>query len=201
MSKKAVQLEDIIITDMLEHRPVRAANMEAERKAFLQISTQMSETPNRVLQTLCDNAIEACKAGSAGISMLRVMEDGEDFCWNVLAGEAAPYVNGTAPRHHSPCGVTLARGAPQLFSHPETYFEWLQAANLPIVEGLVIPLYKKYCVPFGTIWIMSHDANRHFDKEDVRIMTELGGYATTALRLQGVFEDWPDAGNSTSPGP
>jgi hypothetical protein len=195
MNKKAVELEDILITDKLDQRPVRAPDMKAERKAFLEISSQMSETPGRLLQTLCDNALEICNAGSAGISMLRAMEDGEGFCWDVLAGEAAPYVNGTAPRHHSPCGVTLARGTPQLFAHPENYFEWLQAANLPIVEGLVIPLYKKYSVPYGTIWIMSHDTSRHFDKEDVRIMTELGGYATTALRLQGMFEDWPDVAN------
>jgi hypothetical protein len=80
MNKKAVQLDDVIIADKLERRPVRAANMEAERKAFLQISSQMSEAPSSVLQTLCDNALEACKAGSTGIIFTpNVISSGQGF--------------------------------------------------------------------------------------------------------------------------
>jgi PAS domain-containing protein len=37
--------------------------------------------------------------------------------------------------------------------------------------------------PLGAIWIMSHDEQRHFDSEDVRVMTSLADFAVAALRL------------------
>lgn len=189
-------LEDILITDKLEQRPSREPDLGEERRALFEIAKQMSENPVNVLQSLCDNALQICQAGSSGVSLLRTIEGEEGFSWDALSGQASPYLGGRAPRHHSPCGVTLERGSAQLFSHPESYFEWLQQAKLSIVEGLVIPLFKKNQEAYGTIWIMSHDENRHFDREDVRIMTELGGYATTALRLQGYFADWPSMANT-----
>lgn len=185
--------KDVLITHQLEIRQTRPPDLSEERRGFRQIASRMSDGPEHVLQVVCDNALKICNAGSSGVSMLRTINGEEGFSWDALAGQAAPYLGGRAPRQHSPCGVTLQRGTPQLFSHPERYFEWMQSANLSIAEGLVIPLYKRFREPYGTIWIMSHDPAKRFDREDVRIMTELGGYATTALRLIGVFEDWPDA--------
>lgn len=165
--------KDVLITHELMLRQSRVPELEEERKAFRKIASRMSDGPEHVLQVICDSAIRICKAGSSGVSILR-KSDEEGFSWDALAGQASPYVGGRAPRHHSPCGVTLQRGAAQLFSHPERYFEFLQQANLPIVEGLVIPLYNQHKEPYGTIWIMSHDPDVRFDYEDVRIMTELG---------------------------
>jgi hypothetical protein len=34
----------------------------------------------------------------------------------------------------------------------------------------------------GTIWIVSHDQNRRFDKEDLRLMTNLGTFAAAAYQ-------------------
>jgi GAF domain-containing protein len=187
----AIQLNDIVITEQISTRRSRPADIASERWAFREIAHQISEGPGYVIAALCRIALKVCNAGSSGISTLHPGQEDQWFTWDALAGEYAEYVGGQAPRHHSPCGVTLARAAPQLFAHPGRYFEWMRPTNIPIAEGLVIPLYKKHGVSYGTIWIMSHNEERHFDAEDVRVMTELGTHATTALRLQGFFEDWP----------
>ncbi|WP_242046420.1 PAS domain S-box protein [Calothrix anomala] len=148
------------------------------------VAQQMASNSQTLLQSLVDIALDLCIAGSTGVSLLEKTPNGEEvFRWNVLAGALAQYLGGTTKRDFSPCGVCLDRGTPQLFSHPERYFTYFQAANTPIVEGLVLPLIGDRHV-FGTIWIMSHDEKRHFDSEDVRIMTSLADFTATALLLQ-----------------
>ena len=89
---------------------------------------------------------------------------------------------GTAGVSFSPCGVCLDRSSPVLFSHPERYFTYFQVANTPIVEGLVLPLRADNHA-LGSIWIMSHDEQRHFDAEDVRVMTSLANFTAATLLL------------------
>jgi len=100
-----------------------------------------------------------------------------------LAGALAQYVGNTTPRDFSPCGICLDRRTPQLYSYPERNFTYLQAANTAIVETLVLPLIADNHA-LGTIWIMSHSQQRHFDSEDVRIMTSLADFTATALLLK-----------------
>ncbi|YAG14061.1 hypothetical protein NSTC745_03398 [Nostoc sp. DSM 114161] len=92
-------------------------------------------------------------------------------------------VGGSTPRNFRPCGVCLEQDVPVLFSYPERYFTYFQEANTPIVKGLVLPLVADSHV-FGTIWITSHDEQRQFDLEDVRVMTSLADFTATALLLQ-----------------
>jgi GAF domain-containing protein len=187
MPENRFQLADVLITDQLRSRASRHPNSAIEKAAFVEIARQMSYGPEAVLQALCKAAFNLCSADSAGISVLRTTAERDGFSWNALGGALASFVGGWAPRDHSPCGVCLALDAAQLFSHPERYFEWLQAPGVPIVEGLVIPLYKANREAYGTIWIMSHDEDRHFDGEDLRVMIALGTHASTALRLQEAF--------------
>ena len=42
----------------------------------------------------------------------------------------------------------------------------------PSSRCLVVPIYVSGR-PCGTVWIMAHDATRHFDAEDVRLLTSL----------------------------
>jgi hypothetical protein len=178
-----VQLDDIIITDELLTRKSRPVDVFAERRALNTIARRMSYGREAVFDTLCDMALMLCRAGSAGISILDNTDGAEGFTWEAVAGKLEGHHGGTAPRHHSPCGVTLERRSAQLFSHPERYFEWMQQAALPVVEGLVIPLYKQRREAYGTIWIMLHEEGGLFDKEDARIMTALGGHAAVALQM------------------
>jgi len=88
-------------------------------------------------------------------------------------------VNGTTPRDFSPCGVCLDQNAPVLFSFPERRFTYFQSAGVPFVEGLVIP-FAVAGRPIGTVWILTHTTEHAFDREDVRVMTELGRFAGMA---------------------
>jgi PAS domain S-box-containing protein len=177
-------LNEILITEELSGRARRIPNWQAQAIAMQLVARQMASHPQTLLQKLVDIALDLCNAGSAGISLLETTPTGEEvFRAHVLAGALAQYIGGTTPRDFSPCGVTLERGTPQLFSHPERYFTYFQAANTLIVEELVLPLIAEHHV-LGTIWIMSHDEERHFDSEDVRIMMSLADFTTTTLVLQ-----------------
>jgi hypothetical protein len=160
-----------LLRKRLKDRTPKAASLNASNRRGV------------VFDTLCEMALMLCGAGSAGISILDNTDDAEGFTWEAVAGKLEGHHGGRAPRHHSPCGVTLERRSAQLFSHPERYFEWMQQAALPVVEGLVIPLYKQRRETYGTIWIMLHEEGGLFDKEDARIMTALGGHAAMALQM------------------
>jgi PAS domain S-box-containing protein len=135
-----------------------------------------------VLQSLVEIAADLCQAGTAGISLLETTDGGEAiFRSTVLAGTLAPREIAT-PRNFSPDGVCLDRAAPQLFSHPDRYFTYIQALDTPIVECLILPLIAG-SQTLGTIWIASHDEHRHFDSEDLRVMATLADFTSTALQL------------------
>ena len=141
-----------------------------------------------MIDSLLETALELCCAGSAGLSLFETLPDGKRmFRWVNLAGEFKPYIGGTTPAEFSPCGVTLEREAPQLFAYPEHYFQYLAGAGIPIVEGLVIPIYVGAESP-GTLWIIAHDDECKFDAEDVRVMTSLAEFTAGALRVIRAYE-------------
>ncbi|MBD1848966.1 ATP-binding protein [Leptolyngbya sp. ST-U4] len=180
---ETITLNDILITEELFQRSPRLPNLQAENQAMRSLVQQMARDSESLMQILVETALELCQAGTAGISLLETTADGEEtFRWNILAGTLAHYGGSTTSRNFSPCGVCLEQGTPVLFSHPERYFTYFQATNTPIVEGLVLPLIADSHI-FGTIWIMSHDEQRHFDAEDVRVMTSLADFAAAALLL------------------
>ncbi|WP_414586396.1 PAS domain-containing protein [Scytonema sp. PCC 10023] len=180
---ETVTLDDILITQELSRRSPRSPNLLSENQALHRLARQLVNQPEIMLQSLVDIALELCSAGTAGVSLLEVLPNGEEiFRWNVLAGALAQYVGSSTPRNFSPCGVCLERGAPVLFSHPERYFTYFQEAKTPVVEGLVLPLIADNHA-LGSIWIMSHDEQRHFDAEDVRVMTSLADFTAAVLLL------------------
>jgi len=176
-ASETVTLDDILVTEELSQRSPRRPNWQAEAQAMQSLVRQMTRDSETLLQTLVETAVELCQAGTAGVSLLETTPDGEEvFCWSELAGRLAQPVDGAIPRDFSPWGVCLARGTSQLFFHPDRYFTYLQSANPPIVEALVLPLIADGHA-LGTIWILSHDEQRHFDWEDVRVMTSLADFA------------------------
>ena len=147
------------------------------------LAALMPQDSGAVLKSLAKFAIELCSAGSGGVSVIETGKDGvEMFRWRALAGQVEPYVGGTTPRDWSPCGECLRAGKAMLYSYPARYFTYFQKLDTPIVEGLVIPMYVDR-IAVGTIWIISHEEQRRFNAEDVRIMTSLGDFAANALRL------------------
>src|SRR5260370_16593747 len=176
-----VTVEDILITPELSRRRSRAPDYAAENRALVALAREMATNPKNLLQKLVDLALQLCQAGTAGISLLKSDAEEEYFPWETLAGVYAHRVNGRTPRNFSPCGTTLDRGSPQLFSFPARYFTYFEGVDSPIVEGLVIP-FGINGHALGTIWVVTHNAHHRFDAEDVRIMTALAEFTAPALQ-------------------
>jgi PAS domain S-box-containing protein len=181
---KSTQLNDVLITEELYRRVPRQLNLHAENQAMRSLARQLAQDPERMLQHLVDLAVELCAVGTAGVSLVETQPDGETvFRWVAMAGLLASHVGGCTPRNFSPCGVCLEQGAAVLFAYPERYFTYLQTVNTPLVEGLVLPLIADGQA-LGAIWIVTHDQQRQFDGEDVRLMTGLADFTVTLLRSQ-----------------
>jgi PAS domain S-box-containing protein len=181
------QPEEIIITDLLWNRPSRPPDLNRELEAFRMLGREMLvQNPSDVLNSLVGHAISLCKAESAGISLLEKKKDGKEaFRWVAATGTMESFVGSTFPRDFSPSGICLERNCAQLFSHPERYFTYLNRV-LPMAELLLIPFYRDN-EGLGTLWVICHDTQRKFDREDVRILSSLADFTAAtlfALRLQ-----------------
>jgi GAF domain-containing protein len=174
------RLSEVLITDALRARTSRAPNLTSENHALHQMARNATQPPSQLMVALARMALELCEADSSGISLLERDQGEERFRWVAMAGKLADAVGGWTPREASPCGVTLARGAPQFFDRPGRIFPQLATAN--IVEGLVIPIATDE-EAFGTIWIVTHSRSHGFDMEDVRIMESLSRFSALACLI------------------
>lgn len=180
--QKQINLEDILITEELTRRLPKIPDLQAENQAMHTLARQLANSRQTMLKTLVNIAIDLCQAGTAGVSLLETSQSGEEiFRWVALAGELEQYEGRTTPGDFSPCGVCLERQAPILYLYPERYFTYFQEAKPSTIEGLVIPLVIDEH-PLGTIWILSHDEQRQFDSEDVRVMNSLADFTAAALQ-------------------
>jgi signal transduction histidine kinase/CheY-like chemotaxis protein len=161
----------------LQSRPPRLPNHEAEREAWAALAREMAESPRNMLQKLAETAVELCQADSAGISLL----EGGVFRWEALAGVFAAFRSGTMPRDASPCGICIDRNAPQLMYLPDRCFPAL-LTEPRFVETLLIPFHFQG-KPIGTVWAVSHNYERKFDREDERALRTLAQFASAGWQL------------------
>lgn len=175
-----VPLDAVIITDELARRPAPHSRREAENRAYLAMAQAAAEFPNRIFERLADAALDVCQAHSAGVSLLDSSQ--KRFYWPVIVGQWAAHAGGGTPADFGPCGTVLDLNAPQLFHRPERHFPYLLSVTPYMEEALLIPFYF-HGAAAGTIWVMAHDSSRHFDSEDLRIMTNLAGFASAACQI------------------
>lgn len=181
------RVTDVLITEELFLRSQRQPRFEAESKALRTLARVAANSPEKLLDTLLQLAVELCHADSAGLSLLEITTAGDRiFRWTNLSGVLRDHIGGFTPREFSPCGVCLDHGSAQLFSYPERYFYYLNIANVPFAEALIVPLVEK--IPLGTIWIVSHNPAAKFDAEDVRIMNSLAEFTSSALEMTRLVE-------------
>lgn len=173
-------LHDILITDQLAMRPLRRTDEAAQLEALKAIAKEDTSPVKQLFSVVVQHAIRLCNAGSAGLSLLHSEDNEQYFHWDALAGVLSGHVGDTTPRNFSPCGVTLDRRSPQLFSYPARCFNYFADVPIPIVEGLVIPIFVDG-KGLGTLWIVSHDENRKFNSEDVQVMGSLAAFCEAAL--------------------
>jgi PAS domain S-box-containing protein len=171
----------MISAEVLKQRPSRLPDYAAESQALVALSQSMATAPEGILQKLAETALSICRAHSAGLSLLEDSDQRQNFHWRAIAGEFSPHLNGGTPRDFGPCGTVLDRNAAQLCSHPEVDFPYLKDAKPSLEEILLVPFYIEGQA-VGTIWVISHDIRRRFDAEDLRVMTNLGVFASAAYQ-------------------
>ena len=180
---RSATLASVLITEQLLSRICRQRDPKEETNSLRLLAEAATFSPQQLVDVFLRMPIDLCRAGTAGLSLLDTVSNGEQvFRWTNLAGRLAKHVGGTTPRDFSPCGVTLNCDSPQLFSYPGRYFRYFDEVNVPIVEGLVIPFHVGGKTE-GTVWIVSHNEGSRFDSEDVRIMTSLTEFAGCSLHL------------------
>jgi GAF domain len=173
-------LEKILITDRLARRTLKLSRSADRTSVLKALAEEITGPPETLLGVLVNHALSLCSAGSAGLSLLHAEDEQQFFHWDAMAGRLKDCVGQTTPRNFSPCGITLDRRSPQLFSYPERYFPYLKKAMVPIVEGLVIPIFVDGR-GLGTIWVVSHDTSCEFNSDDVSTMTSLAAFCEAAL--------------------
>jgi signal transduction histidine kinase len=176
-----VPLESVLCTEELNRRPARKPNLEAVTGALVTLAQTLANSPERTLQQLVESALQLCIAHSAGISLLEEEDGQEIFRWHGVAGQYAPHLWGTTPRDFSPCGTVLDTDAVQLMSRLDRHFSYFADVAPPIAEALLVPFHVGGKA-VGTVWVISHDQDRKFDVEDVRVMTMLGEFAAAAYQ-------------------
>lgn len=181
-SEKAITEADFLITAALADRPARQPDFAAQNQAIHTIAQQLTVDPQSTLKTLVGMAQDLCGADTAGVSLLETLADGTSvFRWVAIAGALESWEQTTMPGNFSPCSTTIHGDRPQLYARPELYFTYLYHPQFPIVESLLFPI----CAgdrQLGTIWIISHNEQHQFDREDQRLMTSLTGLAAAALQ-------------------
>jgi len=172
-----VSLKEVDIRADLLTRPYRAPNYEGETRALALLARELAANPRNMLQRLVETALELCQADTAGISIL----EGDVFRWEALAGVFAGYRDNTMPRHASPCGVCIDENVAQLMHLPDRCFPAL-LTEPRFVEALLIPFHA-HGKPIGTVWIVTHNFERKFDREDERIVSMLSQFASAGWQL------------------
>lgn len=173
---------DLVVTERLYARPARAPDLQAEAAAFHELSSLLLTDPQRAVARYVGLALELCRAGSAGLSLLRDREGDSYFSLEVVAGALSSLTGSRMPRDFSPCGMALEHGQPILLYRPARLFDELAGARPEIFEAFVVPLYDAGQVPLGALWVLAHQEEPAFDAEDARIMQQLSVQLVLALK-------------------
>ncbi|NEX63746.1 GAF domain-containing protein [Noviherbaspirillum galbum] len=175
-----LRLEDVVITHELLHRPRQGTYPLDLTPSFRLITAHASLGDYSVLRATCLAVLALCKCGSAGFSRLGLLD--EDLRWDVVTGVFERYEGGASARFDSPCGYTIDRNSAQLFERPARYFNWMEKGEMTVFEGLVVPLHYPGTIrPYGVIWALTHDLEKRFSIDDLRIMSLLTAHAATLI--------------------
>jgi GAF domain-containing protein len=172
-------VDEVLITSQLAVRPSRPPDYEAQSQAMLELGDELRVYPDNILHKVAELAMKLCHADSAGISILESEDKREIFRWQAIAGGFAPNLYGSLPRDASPCGTVVARNQVMLFNEPDRYYKELRGVSPRVYESLLAP-WPAQGRPEGTLWVVAHTPERHFDAEDARIVQILARFASGA---------------------
>ena len=174
-----VEIRNAAADPDFQSRPIRARNLQPERDAYLRMARLFLSGPHQILQELVDSSIALCGTEGAGISLL----EGEEFRWVATGGKFAAFRDARLPASASPCGITLSRDQPQVFSVDVPYFNFIGVPPLPFTDGLLIP-WRADDVN-GTLWVVPAQDGPPLDIEDLRLLNSFANMAALAVRING----------------
>lgn len=155
---------------------------------MLELVHALTASPDAVARYLADAARSLTGADSAGISLVDTEDGQEVFRWIATSGEYARYLNGTMPRHFSPCGDVLARGRPLLMRDMRRAYPYVEQMHVLPGNALLVPFADKGQL-VGTVWVVNHAVDRGFDAEDVRIVSSLSVFASAVNGTIGLVRE------------
>ena len=170
-------VDRVIQTHMLQQRPSKTPNYQAESAAMMELVKALADDPESVAQRLVEVALNLTAAGSAGLSVAESEDGKEIFRWIATAGEYSRYLRGTMPRDFSPCGEVLRRAEPLLMCDMVRAYPYIERLHAPPAEVLLVPFANNGKL-VGTVWIASHSQNHTFDQEDLRVVKSLAVFAS-----------------------
>jgi two-component sensor histidine kinase len=172
-----------IATALSERRG--SPNLRLEAAAWRQLAGALIADPSTALSCALDIALALCRAGTAGLSLLKTdAASGTTVRWELVHGALARYEGLDTPVSSSPCGLCLDADATILVSRPARAYAWLEDTRPSILEELIAPLRDSQGGVEGTLWIAHHDRRSRCSADDVRILEQLAQQIVLALRLQ-----------------
>jgi signal transduction histidine kinase/CheY-like chemotaxis protein len=178
----ALPVEAVIITPELDRRPVRSPDFQADSQVLLALMRALQNADADLWQKLAETALKVCRAHSAGVTIDEEGQGRGGMRCQGAAGRLSAIAGYDCPREEGPCGTVLDRRAPILVASPERHFIGMKAYALPIVEMLIVPLAVG-AATVGTLWVMAHDDTRRFDREDLRLLTNLSECACVVYQV------------------
>jgi len=180
LEQALVRLSEVIITPQILARRSRGYSQGFD-DVYRNLNDKVECNDLSALQDICDAARKFCQAESVGLSLFGYINEEPVFNWEVAAGKAATLVGKIySPRDDTPCGTALEMYSYQVFRHPERHYRWVKENGFVVPELITMPIYKDDMQSFGTFWLM-HAEGKHFDKEDIRIISVLLSLINKAL--------------------
>src|SRR5215831_12556957 len=191
--QSTASLDSILCTEELHRRPSRPPDYEKENHALVKLASALADSPSTIFHTLAETIQDITQCDSAGLSLLTKdgrtpHVDGQRFYWPAICGMWNPHVGGGTPRNFGPCGDVLDQNRTLLFTHFERRYPYLMPVSPAAEECLLVPFYVNGKA-VGTIWGIMHSDRRRFDAEDVRVMSSLGTFASSAYQVLANIDD------------
>ena len=176
-------MHDLLDSAEFSNRTPKTPMDQRRQLALKMIGEKLAETPDVMLQQLCEAAVQYCGADSAGVSLEEPdAKGGPQFRWVAVAGSFERYWNGTTPRNASPCGVCVDQWRPQHYSVSQPFYDSLGVTAAPILDGMLIPWASDSAR--GTLWAVSHQSKTAFDMGDYSMLSALADLVSLAVRHQ-----------------
>jgi signal transduction histidine kinase/CheY-like chemotaxis protein len=173
--------DDAAVAALLRERETHVAERDprAERAALAGLAQHLADEPERLLQRVAEAVRELCAADSVVIAVREAGADGEEVCWNAVAGDLAGHEGKRWPLRACPCGASVLADGAVLFARPASEFESIRASGVRASEAIGVPWRLRGRAAGALVAVLGGDG-QHFDADDLQLLRDLAGFAAAA---------------------